>query len=195
MDQPHLQRARDVSAGEHTDHTVDRGGRAHVDRHHVGPGVNGEVERAVEHAVDAEVVDVVLLPHRQVEALVAGAARADATEGDGLRRLALGEQLHRVEDLHVPGASAEVSAEVAGRGVAVETRALLLQQRRGADEDAGRAEPALQGTGRRECGGHAVTLACVDPFERGDLAPSTRSSERLQLTIALPSTSTVQQPH
>ena len=35
---------------------------------HVGAGVGGEMERAVEHAVDAEVVDVVLLPHREVEA-------------------------------------------------------------------------------------------------------------------------------
>ena len=85
MDQPHLQRAGDVGTGEHTDHAIDRGRRARVDRHDVGPGVGGEVERAVEHAVDAEVVDVVLLPHRQVEALVAGAAGADATQRDGLR--------------------------------------------------------------------------------------------------------------
>ena len=55
--------------------------------------------------------------------------RADAAERDRGRRLALGEELDRVEDLHVAGAAAEVGAEVAGRGRPVEAAALLVEQR------------------------------------------------------------------
>jgi hypothetical protein len=143
------------------------GGR--VDADDVGAGVRGEVQRGVDHAVDAQVVDVVLLPHREVEPLIPRAAGADATERDGLRRLALGQELDRVEDLDVTGAAAQVRAEVPGRGGSVEARPLLLEERRGAHQDPGCAESALQGAGGGERGGHAAALALVDPFERRDL--------------------------
>ncbi len=129
------------------------GGGARVDADHVGTGVVGEAHRPVQHAGRAQVVDVGLVAEREVEALIAASARADAAERFERDRLALGEQFDRVEDLHVARATAQVRAEVAGRGVAVEVGALLLEQRRDPHEDPRGAEAALQRAGRRERGG------------------------------------------
>ena len=109
---------------------------------------------------------------------------------------ALGQRLDRVEDLHVAGAAAEVGAEVAGGVVAGQRRALLVDQRLGPHDDAGGAEAALQGAAGGERVGVAAALVLVEAFE-GDDRPCPRpgSSETWQATTALPSSSTVQQPH
>ena len=77
VDDPDPQLARDVGRREHAD---DAGGgrrRRRVDRRDVGAGVGGEVQRGVEHARHADVVDVAAVAERQLGRLVLGARRAD----------------------------------------------------------------------------------------------------------------------
>ena len=57
-------------------------GRGRVDLEHVGPGVVGEPERSVQHAGNPDVVDVVAVAERELDALVPGAAGPDAAQRD-----------------------------------------------------------------------------------------------------------------
>ena len=80
--------------------------------------------------------------------------------------------------------------------VAGEVGALLVDQRLGAHHDARRAEAALQGAAGGERVGVAVALGGVEPSSGDDrLAGRPWRSRCWQLTTALPSISTVQQPH
>ena len=124
-----------------------------------------QAHRAVQHAGRPQVVDVGLVAEREIEALIAAAARADTAERLQLGSLALREELDRVEDLDVTGAAAQVRAQVAGRGVAVEIGALALEQRRHAHEYPRRAEAALQRARRRERRRHAFALGVRQPLE------------------------------
>ena len=78
VDQPDAQVAWHVGSGEHGRHAGHGLGPAGVDGYHVGPGVLGQVHRAVEHSRRRHVVDVELVAQRQVGGLVAGGARSDA---------------------------------------------------------------------------------------------------------------------
>ena len=168
---PDPQLTRDVSSREHTDHTVGRGRRGGVDRRDVGAGVVGQVQCAVEHPRHAQVVDVVAIPERQLGRLVLGARCADARTEGRLERLALGDGLDGVEDLHVPGAAAEVGAEVRSHRRAIEVGALLVDLRLGPHDDARDAEAALQATAGGERVGEAAPLIGVDALEGHDRRP------------------------
>ena len=78
----------------------------------VGAGVVGEPQRGVEHAGHADVVDVVAVAERELRRLVLGAGAADRGRQLRLELLADRDRLDRVEDLDVPGAAAEVGAEM-----------------------------------------------------------------------------------
>ena len=170
VDDADPQLAGDVGGGEHGLHAGVGEGAAGVDGEDVGPGVVGELERGVEHAVDPDVVDVAAVAEGELVGLVLHPGGADAALGEGHGHLVGDERLDGVEDLHVPGAAAQVGAEVAGRLVAGE-RALgggLVEQGLGAHEDARGAEAALQGAGGGEGVGEAVALVVAEPLEGGD---------------------------
>ena len=84
-----------------------------VDLHHIGSRMVGEAKRPVQHARNADVVDVAAVTQCQLGALVAGTSCAEAPRQHGRRRLATGEHLYGVEDLGVAGAAAEMRAEEA----------------------------------------------------------------------------------
>ena len=169
VDDPDAQLARDVRRREDPDDTGGGGRGRRVDRRDVGAGVRGEVQRGVEHAGHADVVDVPAVAERQLGRLVLGARRTDRTAQRGLERLALGHGLDGVEDLDVAGAPTQVGAEVRGHRPAVEVGALLVDLRLGPHDDAGDAEPALQPTAGGERIGEALPLVGVDALERHDL--------------------------
>ena len=174
MDQPDPQVASDVGPGDHRRHAGLGLGPAGVDRDHVCPGVGGQVHRTVEHPRRGHVVDVELVAQRQLSRLVAGGAGshslgdlhrggADHSVGAG------GQHLHRVEDLEVPGAAAQVGAEMAGRLLAGEVGAVALDQRLDPHDDPRRAEAALHCAGRAEGGCVAVALLGTEALGGDDL--------------------------
>ncbi len=123
--------------------------------------------------------------------------RADAARPRGFRdRRALGQRLDRVEDLHVPGAAAEVGSQVAGwrpRGsgpvpfLSIRALARMMMP--------GRAEAALQAR-RRQRRPRRSAGARRRPRLRGCDLLALGSLERdLAGHHALPSSRTVQQPH
>ena len=115
------------------------------------------------------VVDVVAVTECELACFVPHAAGTDPAGHVARRLLATRDQLHRVEDLHVTRAATQVGTEVA-RGVApFEGRALLVDEGLRPHHDPGRAEPALQRTGRREAARVEITFAVRQSFERRDL--------------------------
>ena len=76
--------------------------------------------------------------------------------------------LDSVEDLAVPGATAQMRSEVTGRIVPGEVRALLVDECLDPDEDARRAEAALKRPGGCERGGKTLPLRRVEPFQGRD---------------------------
>jgi len=130
------------------------------------------MERGVQHSRHADVVDVPAVAEREVARLVAHRARTDATGGIGSNFLPERHGLDGVEHLHVPGAAAQVRAEVARHVVALQLGALLVDLRLGAHHDAGDAEPALQTAARGECIGEPSALRIVETFECDDFTTS-----------------------
>jgi hypothetical protein len=80
----------------------------------------------------------------------------------------------------------EPRAEVAGRVVAGEVGALAVEERLGAHDDAGRAEPALQCPGRDERVSDAVPVGGVEALDRGDRAPLDLRQRDLTADLRLP---------
>src|SRR5204862_3272653 len=74
-------------------------------------------------------------------------------------------------DRDVAGAAAQVGAEVAGGGVAVEAGPLLLEQGGHPHEDAGGAEAALEGAGGGEGVRQAGPLVVGEALQGGDRRP------------------------
>ena len=168
VDDPDPQLAGQVGGGEHG---LDAGcgeGRGRIDGHDVGAGVIGEVQRGVQHSGDPDVVDVVPLAHRQWCRFVLRAGTSDRGGEGRLERLAVGNRFDRVEDLHVPGATAQMGTEVRGHARLRQRRALLVDLGLGPHHDAGDAESALETTAGGERVGEALTLRFVDTLERDD---------------------------
>ena len=177
MDDPHAELARNVRGGEHG-FDAGRGERGRgLDLEHVGPGVVGEPESSVEHAGNPDVVDVVAVAKRELDTLVPDAAGPDAPGRHGDRHLAACQKFHRVEDLAVTGATAQMRPEIAGGLVAGEPRALPVDERFHPHEDARRAETTLQGATGGKGGREALPLARVEPLQSRD-RPSGHLLER-----------------
>ena len=168
VDQPHPQLTGEVVGGEDRFDTGCRERRGRVDRLDVGAGVVGQVQCRVQHPRDAHVVDVAAVAERERRRLVLGAGAADLVRQRRREGLALRHRLDRVEDLDVPGAPAQVCAEVRGHALPGERVALLVDLGLGAHDDAGDAEPALQTAARGEGVRERVALGFVDTFERDD---------------------------
>ena len=83
-------------------------------------------------------------------------------------RLAVGDGVDGVEDLHVSRAATEMGAEMRRHAVLGERVALLVDLRLGPHHDPGDAEPALQTPAGGEGVGEALPLLLGDPFERRD---------------------------
>ena len=75
VDDADAQLAGDVGRGEHADHAAAAAAVRGVDADDVGAGVLGEVQRGVQHAGHADVVDVAAVAEGQFAGLVLGAGR------------------------------------------------------------------------------------------------------------------------
>jgi hypothetical protein len=151
----------------------------------------------VQHAGHHDVVDVAPIAQRQLRTLVLGAALADPAGerriGDGFAR---GEQLDGIDDLDVSGAPTQVGAEAAldrlrGRG--------RRPSGRSGPWPAPRSPEYRSRTGgrrwRRTPGRVGPARPGSKPSRVVTSLPSALSRPVTQLTIAFPSSSTVQQPH
>ena len=168
LDDADVELAGDVGGGEDRDDAIGRGRGGWVDAEHVGTGVRGEVQRSVQRAGHAHVVDVAAIAERQLRSLVLRATASDGRRERGRELLALGDGVDRVEHLHVTGAAAEVSAEVSSHVGTFEVGTLLVDLRLGAHDDAGDAEPALQPTARSEGVGEGLALRRGHALEGDD---------------------------
>ena len=128
----------------------------------------GEPKSSVKHAGNPDVVDVVAVTERELDTLVPDATGPDAPARHGKRHLAASQNFHRVEDLAVTGATAQMRPEIAGGLVAGEPRALLVDERFDPHKDAGRAETALQGASGGKGGREALPLARVETLQSRD---------------------------
>ena len=173
VDDPDPQVTRDVGSREHSLDAGHGARRSRIDLEHVGPGVVRKPERSVKHARNPDVVHIVTVAERELDALVPGASGPEASRGDRRRRFAACQHFHRVEDLAVTGAAAQMRPEIASSLVAGKTRSLLVDERFDPHENAGRAETALQGPGGGERGSQALPLGGVEPLQGGN-RPSSR---------------------
>ena len=84
VDDPDPQVTRDLRSSEHGLDTVHGARRSRVDPENVGPGVVREPERSMKHAGNPDVVDIVTVAEREIDALVAGAPGPEAPRRDRL---------------------------------------------------------------------------------------------------------------
>ena len=154
-------------------HSGERRGFRRVDAHDPCPRVRGEDEGAVQQALALQVGDVGPLSQGLAERAVAGERRADAAVVDRLRPLAAGPRLrhepHRLDDLRVAGAAAEVAVEGPDDLVVAGAR-LSIEEVLGAQRDPRDAEAALHAAGRGERPRHDLALAGRDSLEGQHLA-------------------------
>ena len=109
VDDADAQFAGDVGRGEHGLHAGCRERSGGVDAHDLGPGVFGQHECGVQHAVDTNVIDEPAVAEREFGCFVLRAAGAHAARQRRCRDVgARRDEFDRVEDFHVPGAAAEV---------------------------------------------------------------------------------------
>ena len=168
VNQPAAQLAGDIIGGEHRNHAGHGKRIGWLDGHDVGASVFAEDDRPVQTALGLHVVDEAAVAERELLTLVLHTASADPTLRDGDRGLAGGKRLDGVEDLHVAGATAQMSPKMAG-GVVTGGFLVAVEQGNGAHHDARCAEAALQCTVGGERVSHSLPLGFVDTLERGDL--------------------------
>ena len=127
-----------------------------------------EMQRRMQHAGYADVVDVPPIAQGQFLGLVLGSTTPDTSGCDGRQRDALGDRIDGVEDFHVTGASTQVGTEVACHVLAFEISTFLVDLGLGPHDDAGNAKAALQATTGGEGIGVGVTFGLWQTFESGD---------------------------
>ena len=132
----------------------------------------GEAEGAAEHSRRGHVAHERLVAQRELRALVAGAPRADTAarirHGERLAAPSGADQLHRVDDLDVAGAPAEVAEQSVFDLVARRAR-VLREERLALEHDPRRAEPALRRAGGNEAVGPEAPGLVGEPFVRDDV--------------------------
>ena len=165
--------AGDVGGGQHGHHARVRQRPRGVDPQDPRARVVGEPDGAVQHPGHRQVVDVRLVAERELAALVARGAAADASAAiHGRERAAgahAGRQQHRVDDLDVAGAPAEVAGERRGHLLA-RRRGVLPQQGLGLHQDPGGAVAALRRAGCHEALRPHLALLRVEALLGDDLA-------------------------
>ena len=157
MDDPDAASRRDVGSGEHAAHTIDRVGSV-ASIADVGSRMIGEPQRAVQQPSGSmsSMKSRVPIESSRPSYFMPRVPTPFGLHDDG--HVVLSKRLDGIEHLDVAGAATEVRTEVARRLFAGERCPVLVDQCLGPHDDAGRAEPALQRTTRRECVGHTVDL-------------------------------------
>src|SRR5207244_12373087 len=84
--------------------------------------------------------------------------------------VSLARRLNRIDDAAVPGAATDMAIERLGHRVPIR-RASLLDERRGADDDAGNAEAALDAAFEDERVANRGAHLFGQSFYRDDVAP------------------------
>ena len=154
-------------------HSGERRGLRRVDAHDPRPRVRGEDEGAVQQALALHVRHVGLLAEGLREGAVACERFPDAAVVERRRHVpaapGLRHPLHRLDDLRVAGAAAEVAVDRAGDLVTARVR-LPVEEMLGPERDPGNAEAALDAAGRGERLRDDLALAGRDTLEGQDLA-------------------------
>lgn len=173
MDQSDPEITRDVGGGEDGDHSRYRPGGFGDDLHHIGAGVIGEAEGSVQHPVDRKVVDIAAVSEGEADPFVLGAFLSDATGEDRIRnRCSRSQQLDRLDDLDVSGATAQVGPETALDGGPIEIAPLLVEERFSADHDPWGAEATLQRSGGSKGAGQPIPLGLFKTLQGRHLPTS-----------------------
>ena len=160
-----------VGRGEHGAHAGQGPCARGVDAQHAGPRVRRQRQRAVQHARHRQVADEGPVAQRGERRIHARQRLADMAVGARRRhgRAALhgGQQLHRVDDLHVAGAAAQVQVQRLGDGLA-RGGGFTVGDGLGTNRDAGDAEAALQPGGGGKAGGDLFALGRRQAVQRDD---------------------------
>jgi len=91
----------DVGSGEHGVHSIDSERSRDVDRNGVGAGVVGELDCAVQHSRQTQVIDERALADRKAATFILHTTRPDASRLHDDRYLVLRERLDGIEHLDV----------------------------------------------------------------------------------------------
>jgi hypothetical protein len=178
VDEADAELSGDVPGGEDRLDALFAQGPGGVDPDRFRPRVIRELQGSVEHSQDPHVIDIGSPADREIAALVLDAGASDSAGKLDRHLRARGEELDRVQDLHVAGAAAEVRSEKPRRLVTREARPSRIEKRLGAHHDSRSAEAALKGALRGEGARVALELRRFDPLECLDRLPLDRS-ERL----------------
>ncbi len=179
-----------VGGGGDGAHAGQRAGARGVDAQHAGARMRRQHQRAVQHAGPGQIADEGPVAQRGLRGADARQRLADAAVGAGRRdRLAAlgrGEQLDRVDDLHVAGAAAQVPVERVGDRLA-RRRGVAVGDRLGAQRDAGDAEAALQPGRGGEAVGDLLAFGGRQAVERDDVLavgdPGAHRAGRLRMAV------------
>jgi hypothetical protein len=173
-----------------------REGGGGVDRDDVGAGVVGEMQRCVQHAGHAHVVDVAAVAERERCRLVLRSAATDLGRQRGRADVAVGDRFDRVEDLDVAGAATEMCTEVWGHRVAGERcEPFLSIWALARITMPGMQKPHCSPPHAAKASANVWRSASSTPSSVTTDFPSTFARSYWQATVALPSTNTVQHPH
>ena len=167
----HLVLPGDVVRRKDAHHAGQGPGLLRVDGQHPGPGILGPDGAAVDHAVQIDVVGIDAGAGDLLLHVHPGHPLAQGPVGGERRHLALAEQLCRqqdaVDDLHIPGAAADVVADGVGRllpgGIWIR-----VQQSLGAHHHAGDAEAALDRPRHAEGVGVDLLFKIAQSLHRDD---------------------------
>ena len=140
-----------------------------IDAEDLRPRMIREPQSRVQHSRDPHVIDVGTPPDGEIASLVLDAGASDAARKLYVHFGACGEELDRIENLHVARAAAEVRSEKAGRFGTGDARASRVEERLRPHDDSRSAEAALERSLRGEGVGEAIELLRVDALEGLDL--------------------------
>ena len=163
--------ARHVGGGQDADHAGVRFRLRRVDAQDSGTRMVGEAQCAVEHPGLAEVGHERLVAESELVGAVAQSPLADTVAAGLRQRLAApcaGREQHRVDDLHVTGATAEI-AEQRVRDVVSSRHGVLGEERLRLHHDPRRAEAALRRTGDGEAVGPELPRLGAEALLRDDV--------------------------
>ena len=174
--------SRDVTRGQDRLDARHQASALRVDAHDIGVGMRAAEGLRMQHPVNLEVCRVEGAARRLVQRIPArvpgrfeGPRHAPC---DGSRRplarralLAVGHPFDGIQDALIARAAAEVAAQPAA-DLAPTGPGVALQQRGGGHDHAGRAEPALDGIGRRKCLLEGMRmLRAPEAFDGQDILP------------------------
>ena len=160
-----------VGGGQRRDHAGVRLRLRRVDAQHARARMIGEAQGAVEHPRLAEVGDERLVAEGELVRAVAQSSRSPTPSPRLRQRLAAPRarrELHRVDDLHVAGAAAEIAEQRVG-DLLSRRHGILREERLRLHHDPRRAEAALRRTGDGEGVGPELPRLGREPLLRDDV--------------------------